>query len=176
MPSHAILSAVGSDRPGLVDELSEFIFERGGNIEDSRMVNLRGQFAIMVLVAGADQALARVRSDSWQLQQKTGLQIEVRPATAATAPSAQAVPYRLTASAIDQPGLIHRISHLLRSANINIESLDTRLSNAPITGAPIFEMDLVISIPASVQISKLRADLGAVCDELNMDYRLATMS
>ena len=129
MPTHAILSAIGSDRPGLVDEVSEFIFERGGNIEDSRMVNLRGQFAIMVLVAGPDQALARLRSDSWQLQQNTGLQIELRPATAATTASAQAVPYRLSATAIDQPGLIHRISHLLRSAIQSAPSTKGRLAS-----------------------------------------------
>jgi len=177
MSSHAILSAIGNDRPGLVDEVSEFIFERGGNIEDSRMVNLRGQFAIMVLVAGSEQTLARLRSESWQLQQKTGLQIDVRPATAASgAASAAAVPYRLSASGLDQPGLIHRISHLLRSASINIESLDTRLTSAPITGAPVFEMDMVISIPGSAPIGKLRSDLGAVCDELNMDFRLEAMS
>jgi glycine cleavage system regulatory protein len=50
--NHAILTAIGTDRPGIVDEVSQFIFDRGGNIEDSRMVNLRGQFAIMVLVGG----------------------------------------------------------------------------------------------------------------------------
>ena len=50
MTHHAILTALGTDRPGLVDEVSQFIFEHGGNIEDSRMVNLRGQFAIMLLL------------------------------------------------------------------------------------------------------------------------------
>ena len=46
MTHHAILTALGTDRPGLVDEVSQFIFQHGGNIEDSRMLNLRGQFAI----------------------------------------------------------------------------------------------------------------------------------
>jgi glycine cleavage system transcriptional repressor len=177
MSSHAILTAIGTDRPGLVDEVSQFIFSRGGNIEDSRMVNLRGQFAIMVLVSGSEPTLSRIRSEGWQLQQSSGLQTELRPATApAGGPSAQAVPYRLTATAIDQPGLIHRISHLLRSSNINIESLETQLTSAPITGAPIFEMELVISIPATVPISRLRADLSSICDDLNMDYQLAPLS
>ena len=43
--AHAILTAIGVDRAGLVDEISRYIFDRGGNIEESRMVNLRGQFA-----------------------------------------------------------------------------------------------------------------------------------
>src|SRR5688572_18728250 len=52
--THVILTAIGTDRPGLVDEVSRYIFDRGGNIEDSRMVNFRGQFAMMVLVGGGD--------------------------------------------------------------------------------------------------------------------------
>jgi glycine cleavage system transcriptional repressor len=177
MPTHANLSPIGNDRPGLVDEVSEFIFSRGGNVEDSRMVNLRGQFAMMVLVSASEQDLSRIRSDAWQLQQSSGLRIDLRPASpVSVAASAPAVPYRLTASAIDQPGLIHRISHLLRKSSINIESLDTHLTSAPITGAPIFEMELVLSIPASVSISRLRSELSSECDQLNMDYQLAPMS
>src|ERR1051325_2514156 len=100
--THAILTAIGGDRPGLVDEVSEFIFARGGNIEDSRMVNLRGQFAMMVLIGAAEQTISRVRSELWQLQQQSGLQIELRPASEARAGSAQAAPYRLRASALAQ--------------------------------------------------------------------------
>src|SRR4051794_41785337 len=91
--NHAILTAIGADRPGLVDEVSEFIFQRGGNLEDSRMVNLRGQFAMMVLIGAAEQTISRLKSELWQLQQQSGLQIELRPASEARAASAQAGPY-----------------------------------------------------------------------------------
>ncbi|MGE5608767.1 MAG: glycine cleavage system protein R [Bacillota bacterium] len=172
MTQHAILTAIGTDRPGLVDEVSEFIFQRGGNIEDSRMVNLRGQFAIMVLVAGSEQTLGRVRSEVWQLSQKSGLQADLRPATAATAAVAEAIPYQLKATAIDQPGLVHRFSHLLRGLQVNIESLETQLAPAPITGAPLFEMEMVLSVPRSTSISKMKEELGRLCDELNIDWEL----
>lgn len=173
MPQHVILTAIGTDRPGLVDEVSQFIFERAGNIEDSRMVNLRGQFAMMVLVGGSEQTLARLRGELWQLQQSSGLQTDLRPAAASQMPaSAHAVPYRMKGTTLDQPGLVHRLSHTLREAGVNIESLDTRLTPAPITGSPMFEMTLEISIPASTSISKLRERLAIVCDELNIDWQL----
>ena len=172
---HAILTAIGADRPGLVDEVSEFIFARGGNIEDSRMVNLRGQFAMMVLIGAQEQTISRLRSEIWQLQQQSGLQIELRPATAATSASAQAIPYRLRASAIDQPGLVHRLSHLLRGANVNIESLETHLKPAPITGTPMFEMELIVSVPRATSIAKLKEEVAGVCGELNIDFELERM-
>jgi glycine cleavage system transcriptional repressor len=171
---HSILTAIGADRPGLVDEVSQFIFERGGNIEDSRMVNLRGQFAMMVLIGGSDEALRKVEAELDALLQKSRLRVELQPAEPEKAATAtrDAIPYRLTATAIDQQGLVHRISHLLRELGVNIESLDTRLAAAPYTGAPVFEMELVVSVPRSAPLSKLRDQLGKLCDELNIDWRL----
>ena len=174
--THAIVSAVGADRPGLVDEVSQCIYELGGNIEDSRMVNLRGQFAMMVLVAGDEPTLEKVRSGLESLSSRTQLQLQLRPAQASRATaSAQALPYRLLASAMDQPGLVHRISHLLRSLDVNIESLETHLAPAPITGAPVFEMELTISVPRQTPISKLRQSLATLCDEVNIDWQLAAL-
>ena len=176
MMQHAILSAIGSDRPGLVDEVSEFILERGGNIEDSRMVNLRGQFAIMLLVAAPENTISRLRSEIWQLTLKSGLQAEVRPATTASgAPLAEAIPYRLRATAIDQPGLVHRFSHLLHTLHVNIESLDTKLAPATITGAPVFEMEMLLSVPRTTQISTLREELRKLSDEINVDWQLGAV-
>src|SRR5512134_2539474 len=103
MDQHVILTAIGADRPGLVDEVSQFIFERGGNIEDSRMVNLRGQFAIMLLVGGEAATLQRIKGDLAQLGVRSGLQTDLRPAQPEQpGASAQALPYRLVATAIDQ--------------------------------------------------------------------------
>lgn len=176
MSQHAILTAIGQDRPGLVDEVSAFIFERGGNIEDSRMVNLRGQFAMMVLISGSEQTLADVRERLGELAGRTGLQADLRPAQP-TRPAAAgpALPYRLTASAMDQAGLVHRVSHLLREMNANIESMETNLRPAPVTGSPLFEMELVLSVPRQTSVGELRRRLETLCDEINIDWHLSAM-
>jgi glycine cleavage system transcriptional repressor len=172
MSQHTILTAVGDDRPGLVDEVTRFIFEGGGNIEDSRMVNLRGQFAMMVLIGGSDQAIDALRAGLGRLTGQTKLVAELRPAAPARPAAADAMPYKLTATAIDQTGLVHRLSRELHGHDVNIESLDTRLAAAPYTGAPLFEMELIISVPRRTQISDLRESLGKLCDDLNIDWTL----
>ncbi len=174
--NHAILTAIGTDRPGLVEAVSQFIFQRGGNIADSRMVNLRGQFAMMLLVDGDAAVIERIGAETAQLAETAELHVELRPADPAKPSAAPpARPYRLRATAMDQSGLVHRVAHLLRSMAVNIESLDTELTAAPITGAPVFEMELVLSLPQSVPLSKLRGALGALCDELNIDWQLSAM-
>ena len=85
------------------------------------------------------------------------------------------MPYRLTATAMDQAGLVHRIAHVLRGLNVNIESMETHLTAAPITGAPTFEMELLMSVPHTTAISKLREQVGKLCDELNIDWNVAAM-
>ena len=58
-----VLTAIGEDRPGLVEEVSEFVFARGGSIENSRMANMQGQFAIVMVIGGTKQAIDRITSD-----------------------------------------------------------------------------------------------------------------
>jgi glycine cleavage system transcriptional repressor len=175
MLQHAILTAMGVDRPGLVAEVSEFLFERGANIEDSRMVNLRGQFAMVVLVSGGDGVMEGIREKAEGFGQSSRMKVMLSPVPDRAGEPAVAMPYRLTATAMDQAGLVHHITGLLRKMNVNIESMETVLSPAPITGAPMFEMELLMAVPKGTAIGKLREELGKVCDELNIDYQLSAV-
>ena len=57
-----VISAVGADHPGLVNDLSRSILEYGCNIEDSRMTVLGGEFAAILLVEGKWNTLAKVEN------------------------------------------------------------------------------------------------------------------
>ena len=59
---HLVLSALGPDRPGIVAEVTSYVTERGGNIEDSRMAVLGGEFGVMMLVSGTADEIARSRA------------------------------------------------------------------------------------------------------------------
>ena len=49
-----IITAVGTDRPGIVSEMSAAINSHGGNVEESRMSKLGSDFAIMMLITVAE--------------------------------------------------------------------------------------------------------------------------
>lgn len=172
MIRHAVLTAIGTDRPGLVDEVTRFIADRGGNLEDSRMLNLRGQFTMMLLVAGSDATLERLRADLPILCRASDVRAEITPADAGAAAGAQAVSYKLEVWAMDHPGLLQAVAHLLRSMNVNIEGVETTLKEAPVTGTPVFDMQLVLSVPAATSVDDLRTALGRLCNEQNMSWRL----
>jgi glycine cleavage system transcriptional repressor len=172
---HAVLTAVGDDRPGLVDEVTRYITERGGNLEDSRMVNLRGQFAMMMLVAGSDEAMSRLQDGLGALRRRSHVHAELRVADAGTAERPPALPFKLNTWAMDHPGLMQSVSHLLGEMGVNIESVDSSLRPAPYTNAPLFEMELVVSVPAATHVADLREALGQLCDEMNIDWQLTAL-
>jgi len=129
---------------------------------------------MMMLVAGSAEALERMRVDLPALCAAAALRAEFVPADA-TPPSAAALPFKLQTWAMDHPGLLQSVSHLLRSMEINIESAETTLSGAPMTGTPVFSMELILSVPASASIAGLREALARLCDEQNMDWHLTAL-
>jgi glycine cleavage system transcriptional repressor len=174
MTGRTVLTAIGEDRPGLVDEVTEFVFSRGGNVEDSRMANLHGQFAIVMLISGGQDAIDRITTDLEMLNEHTAIHARLTPAAADVA-AAPRLPYRLTGRALDQPGLVHQVARVLRGLEVNIETMDTTLEAAPVTGAPVFAMDLVVAVPSDTPVQKLRDELGRVCDARNIDWHLAAL-
>ena len=175
MNGRTVLTAIGDDRPGLVEEVSEFVFARGGSIEDSRMANMHGQFAIAMLISGSQDAIERITADLGELNERTSIHARLTAAAGLGTGASPRVPYRLTGKALDQPGLVHQVANLLRSFDVNIESMDTTLEAAPVTGAPVFAMDLTVAVPGDTPMQKLREELGRVCDALNIDWHLAPL-
>jgi glycine cleavage system regulatory protein len=76
---------------------------------------------------------------------------------------------------MDHPGLMQSVSHLLAEKGVNIESVDSSLRPAPYTNTPLFEMELVVSVPAATPVAELREALGELCDEMNIDWQLTAL-
>ena len=47
-----VLSAIGTDRTGVVQDIAKVVLACGGNIEESRMTTLGAEFATLMLVSG----------------------------------------------------------------------------------------------------------------------------
>ena len=51
MRTTIVFTLTGTDRVGIVDEVTQLLLDCGGNIETSRMTRLGGEFAILVLLS-----------------------------------------------------------------------------------------------------------------------------
>lgn len=169
--NHLILTAIGPDQVGLVQKISEFISRHGCNIEDSKMAVFCGEFAVIVLISGESNNLIKIGRDYRAIETETGLAISIKTPAARTPPESF-LPYRLTASCMDHPGIVYRISRVLSSLGVNIESMETKTSSAPVSGTPIFQLEAILAIPTRTNINLLRESFSEIQREENIDIEL----
>ena len=77
---------------------------------------------------------------------------------------------------MDHPGVVYRLSGILSSLGINIESMETKTYAAPVTGTPIFRLEAEISVPAKLKIDALRDRLEAFAREENLDMSVVEIA
>ncbi|MBN4063612.1 hypothetical protein JYT79_02410 [Cardiobacterium sp. AH-315-I02] len=174
MTTKLVISALGDDRPGIVDELSDIIYNHGLNIEDSRMTVLGGEFAILLLVSGDAPAIESLQEKSADIEQSLKLSLLIKPTTEST-PADNTLPYSVEVAALDHPGIVNNISRFFSSRNINIVNLQTERYAAPHTGSPMFSLHMTIGISADTNIAHLREAFSEICDELNLDAELNSL-
>lgn len=170
MPPELVITAVGPDRPGIASDFTGHVHAAGANLADTRMVNLRGQFALLALVEGETATLEDVKKRLGEAGPKIGLAIEFASAAPKdTLANREGVPFRLKTYSMDQPGIVHRITSYLREHGINVEELETRLESAPFMGTPVFTMEILMLVPKKVSVKTLRLALEELGDSLNCD-------
>lgn len=162
-----VLTAIGADRPGLVDALSGLVSAHGGSWERSRMARLGGRFAGIVEVEVAEDRMPGLRAALAELGERDQLQVMVVGAGDEVTPEGSRVRLELVGS--DQPGLLHAVTAALAALGASIEELSTDLSDAPMAGGLMFEATALVLVPAGLPIEDLRAPLEELATHLMVD-------
>lgn len=170
MTTTLVLTLIGSDQPGLVRVVAATIAEHGGNWLESRMCRLGGEFAGIVRLeidpSRADGLASALRGLS-------GLRVDVtREASGATAGGAPARLAALDLVGSDRPGILREVSGVLASHGLNVEDLASERVEAPMGGGKLFQLRAVASVPAGVELARVRADLEKIAADLMVELKL----
>ena len=170
-----VLSAIGRDRPGLVAELAQLIYDCDANLEDSRMTILGSDFAVILLGSSAAQDAAdRLAVGAKRLEREHGLTILIRSleeGRRSAPPSSDARLYRVRAAGEDKAGIVAGVCRVLAEHGVNIAELTTRSRPGP-GGSPHYEMDILAEVPGRSDPEELRRALDAQADRLVVDVSL----
>lgn len=163
MQHQYIISYIGVDRPGLVDQISQIIHQAGGSWLSSRSANLSGMFSGMVQVAlsesdaaGLEKALAEVEADA--------LKISLTRIEGQVAKTNSHLEIRVTGS--DRTGIVKEFSSALSGLGVNVEELETDVSPAPMSSEQMFTAVAEVSLPESLNIDRIRESLEGLSDDL----------
>lgn len=168
MKQHLAVSAIGSDRTGMVHEVTRVISECGGMISESRMASLGNEFAIVLLVSGNWHALAKLETELKRLGETTGLAIHMQR-TEPRAARTDMVPYSIDVVCLDQGGIVAGLAGFFATRGIDIGEVSTRSYPAAHTGAPMFSVQMIVNVPGRIHVAHLREEFMEFCDSLNLD-------
>lgn len=174
MSNQLVIAAIGEDRPGLVDKLAGWILDSGCNIADSRMTVLGGEFAVLLLIEGQWNSLAKLEDQLEQMQERLGMTINIKR-TEQKKPGGALLPYAVDVVALDNPGIVHSLANFLSQRGINIQDLSTSNYSAAHTGTQMFSVHMVLDVPGEIQIAGLREEFLDFCDQQNLDAVIEPM-
>jgi glycine cleavage system transcriptional repressor len=170
------LSAIGRDRPGIVADLAELIYECDCNLEDSSMTILGSEFAVLLLLTGeGDDVERRLSTACKRIEWEKRLTVFFRPLDGepigyGALHGARA--FELQAVGVDKAGIVARVSRCLADNSINIKEMSTSSRPEPGTGTPIYNMRVHMDVPAGVDEATLRRELDGIAASLHIDLTL----
>lgn len=169
MKTSLVLTVIGDDRPGIVEQLSDPIVATGANWEESRMARLAGKFAGLLRVSvdsdRAEALIAALASVS-----SGGLTVVVERSADTQAQTFRTLSLELLGN--DHPGIVRDLSRVLAQQGVNIEELETETMSAPMSGDTLFRARATLRIPATTTLDRLRDALEKVAGELMVDVAL----
>ena len=161
---HIIISALGSDRPGIVSELSKIITDSNANISESRMIKLGGDFTMMILASAEENNISSLIQD---LNRISELTIEPHETNLGDG-KVEREEANIVLSGTDNGGLVYSLTEKLAEHNINIIEMNTGVVNAPMSGATLFLLNALVSYDKN-QLKNLKKELIQLSDELDID-------
>jgi glycine cleavage system regulatory protein len=168
-----VLTAIGEDRPGLVEALAQLISEHEGSWDESRMARLAGHFAGVVQIHLPDEraeALIQVLPDL----ARRGLKVSVVDTDWSMAQGDHGATVRFELVGQDRPGIVRDISSALSALGVSVQDLRTVVESAPMSGERLFRAHVALALPAGLELEKVSESLEHLADELMVDVTLET--
>ncbi len=169
MTTYLVLTLIGKDKPGLVEQLAETIAIHSGNWLESSMSQLAGKFAGILRVSVPDEQADNLTAALGNLSSGLKLVIEKAEPESATE-NQQTVTLNLVGN--DRPGIIREISHVLAKLGVNVEDLETDCVPAPMTGDVLFKAQAQLKVPSETELATLQTALEKLADDLIVEIQL----
>jgi glycine cleavage system regulatory protein len=169
MQTSVILSAVGSDRPGLTQGLAEAVFAAGGNWLESHLSHLGGKYVGSILVE-LDTARLGELNDAVARLNARGLHVSIAPA--GDEPPAEGKPLWFELVGQDRPGIVHEVTAVLAGLGVNIEDFATRTEMGSWSAERLFRVTARLTVPIDTAPETVQDALEAISSEIMVDFTI----
>ncbi|MGB0833849.1 MAG: glycine cleavage system protein R [Psychrobium sp.] len=163
---NVVITFVGKDKAGLVDQLAQVVIDHQGNWLGSSMSHLAGQFAGIVQVELPELELAKFSLELGQLDDLTITIQEGHPTSGDIEPQDL---LNISIVGNDRKGIVQEVTKALHSVDANIEQLGSQLESAPNTGQLLFRANVTALLPEHSSIDELTDAIENLGDDIMVD-------
>lgn len=172
---YLVITALGVDRPGIVNTITRHVSSCECNIEDSRLAMLGDEFTFIMLLSGSWNAITLIEST---LPLK-GAELElliVMKRTNAKAQRAMPATVWVQVEVADSPHIIERFTDLFDSHQMNIAELVSRIQPAEEGHRPLLYIQITAHSPASQDASFIEQAFNKLCTELQAQGTISVVN
>ncbi|MCG9714667.1 glycine cleavage system transcriptional repressor [Shewanella insulae] len=173
MSNHLVVTALGSDRPGIVSKFARLASECDCDIVDSRMALFGGEFTLIMMISGAWASITKMEASLPALSVELGLLTVMKRCSQHTPPN-YVSRLEVTFNGTDQRGTMKRITQFLADRSLDLAAVRSHAEETP-DGEPVQNVFLTINVPEKVDIEKLEQTIAALAEEMNLSCHIERM-
>lgn len=173
--NHFALTIVGRDRPGIVSQVTEILFNQGCNLADSSCSILGGQFAMILILGHPEYTGLESFGDAFKPLEEADLTVALRVLKPGgeIRPEIEGDLCMISVYGADKPGIVYHVANVLGDKNVNITDLNTKLVGSE--ERPVYVMVIEATLPEGVEEEDVNAWLAPIRDKLQIDITVRTI-
>ncbi len=164
MTQHLVITAVGTDRPGICNHVAKLVTQSGCNIIDSRIAIFGKEFTLIMLLSGSTNNISRVETKLPLLGQEHDL-ITIMKRTSPPEKSANDYMVEVYVESDDRLGLTEQFTQFFADREIGIASLSAQtISKDKLQrDSNQFHIAITAHVDSEYNLMQLQEEFDALC-------------
>lgn len=170
MSQYLVITAVGTDRPGISNKVTHLVTESNCNIVDSRIASFGNEFTLIMLLSGSANAISRIENTLPLLGQQHDLNTMMKR----TSPHQEKdIFYTIDAfvESEDRPGLTEKFTDFLANRDIDLKTLSAQTLKKG-ENQNTFQIQITAEIFQECHIIEIQEEFEALCASLNVSGKI----
>ncbi|KKL02913.1 glycine cleavage system protein R [Rheinheimera mesophila] len=159
-----ILTVIGQDKAGLVEQLATVISSHQGNWMASNLSHLGGYFAGILQLEVPEEHLFALTTE---LERMSDLDIKIQQGLDSQMHPDKQLQFVITGN--DRPGIVRELSSVIKHKGANITHFESSKQSAPNWGVPLFHAIATVELPAGLNKDEVVKALEAIASDVVVD-------
>lgn len=173
MSQHLVITAVGTDRPGICNQIVHLVTQSGCNIVDSRIALFGNEFTLLMLLSGNSNNITRVETTLPIIGQEHGLITMMKRTSPHQEPS-HSYTVEIFVESDDKKGITEQFTQFFADRDIGLASLSAQTIDKHKVNRDnnLFQIAMSATVDAEYNLMELQEEFNELCSTLSVQGSL----